>query len=193
MNAAKRSLEPARLLLDHYHLFFESPPPGPILDLACGNGQNGIFIAQKELPVICCDKSERALERAKKLASRNSVTATFWHVDLEQQGGNPLHEHFYRGMLVFRYLHRPLMPCIKKAIKNGGLLIYETFTIDQIKYGKPHNPDFLLKPGELKTCFEDWEVIFSFEGFMDNPPRAIAQLVARKPGDRGSGSKTPVP
>jgi hypothetical protein len=145
------------------------------------------------LPVICCDKSEEALEQAKKLAALHRVTVTLWQVDLEHQRDNPLHEEHYAGMLVFRYLHRPLMPCIKKAIKNGGLLIYETYTTDQIKYGKPHNPDFLLKPGELEACFEDWEIISSFEGFKDDPPRAIAQLVARKPGDRGPGSKIPAP
>jgi hypothetical protein len=61
------------------------------------------------------------------------------------------------------------------------LLIYETFTVEQRKFGKPRNPDFLLNPGELLKLFKDWEVIHFFEGIKENPRRAVAQLVCRKP------------
>ena len=154
--------------------------PGPILDLACGHGHNGIFLAQKHLSVICCDKSREALDRARRFAAQYSVTIEFWQVDLEREGINPLPEKFYGGILVFRYLHRPLIPYMKKALKKGAFLIYETFTTEQPKFGKPHNPDFLLKPGELHKWFEDWRIIHSFEGIKDNPKRAVAQIVCRK-------------
>ncbi|MBW2307181.1 MAG: class I SAM-dependent methyltransferase [Deltaproteobacteria bacterium] len=174
-------MEPAGLLLTYWRIFLQHSLPGPILDLACGECHNGIFLARKGFPVICCDISLKALECAQKIAAHFGVTLCPWQVDLEQMKVNPLPEDFYGGILVFRYLHRPLMPCLKKALKKGGFLIYETFTIDQPKYGKPHNPDFLLHPGELKSWFEDWEVIHSFEGIEDNPPRAVAQFVGRKP------------
>ncbi len=45
----------------------------------------------------------------------------------------------------------------------------------------PHNPDFLLKPGELSGWFKDWQVIHYFEGLLENPQRAMAQIVCRKP------------
>jgi hypothetical protein len=94
---------------------------------------------------------------------------------------NPLPEDFYKGILVFRYLHRPLIPCINKALIKGGILIYETFTIEQPKFGKPHNPEFLLNPGELLEWFKDWEIIHHFEGIKEDPKRAVAQIVCRKP------------
>ena len=181
MNAAHFILKPAQLLLDHLSLFTKSSTlPGPILDLACGNGHNGILLAQKNLGVICCDKSREALERARRLATESGVTVEFWQVDLEQEGINPLPEEFYGGILVFRYLHRPLIPSMKKALKKGGILIYETFTVEQPKFGKPHNPDFLLGPGELSEWFEDWKILHYFEGIKDNPKRAVAQIVCRK-------------
>jgi tellurite methyltransferase len=108
------------------------------------------------------------------------VTIKFWQVDLERKGINPLPEELCGGILVFRYLHRPLIASMKKALKKGGILVYETFTVEQPKFGKPHNPDFLLKPGELHKWFEDWTIIHSFEGIKDNPKRAVAQIVCRK-------------
>jgi len=53
--------------------------------------------------------------------------------------------------------------------------------VDQPQFGKPHNPEHLLKPGELMTWFGEWDIIHYFEGIKQNPPRAIAQMVCRKP------------
>ena len=82
--------------------------------------------------------------------------------------------------MIVTYLHRPLIPCIKKALKQGGLLIYETFTIEQPQFGKPHNPAFLLRPQELFEWFNQWEVLHYFEGIKEGPRRAVAQIVCRK-------------
>jgi SAM-dependent methyltransferase len=174
------STEPAQLLVDYVSLFLDEPLPGPVLDLACGDGRNGIFLAQKGLQVTCCDRSRQALDKAKQLAATSGVSIQDWLLDLEEEGVNLLPEGAYGGILVLRYLHRPLMPYIKSALRNGGLLLYETFTIEQPRFGKPHNPNFLLKPGELLQAFEDWEVIHFFEGIKENPTRAVAQLVCRK-------------
>jgi tellurite methyltransferase len=154
---------------------------GPVLDLACGTGENGLFVAGLNLPVILADRSPEALDVARASALERGLEPRFWEVDLEA-GGNRLEEEYYRAILVFRYLYRPLIPCIRKAIRVGGILIYETFTSEQPKYGKPHNPEFLLQPGELADWFEDWHVIHYYEGLLENPQRAMAQIVCRKPG-----------
>src|SRR4030042_4274855 len=174
------SVKPAELLISHVSLFIEGTINGPILDLACGDGHNGIFLAKKSLEVICCDASEEALKSAKRLAAGQGVGMEHWRVDLGKVGTNPLSEDFYGGIVVFRYLHGPLLSCIKKALKKGGVLIYETYTVRHPQFGKPHNPDFLLKPEELRDWFIDWEIIHYFEGIKENPKRAIAQIVCRK-------------
>ena len=114
------------------------------------------------------------------MAAEIGVTIETWQVDLEGKGINPLPEESYGGILVFNYLHRPLIPCIKKALKDGAILIYETFTTDQPRFGKPHNPDFLLKPGELRKWFKDWRIIHYFEGIKHDPERSVAQIVCQK-------------
>jgi SAM-dependent methyltransferase len=184
MPAADLFPEPASLLVEFADLFVTSPLNGPILDLACGDGRNGVLLAVEGLSVVCCDRSQESLEAAQELAGKYGAVITPWLVDLESPASDPLPPDTYAGILVFRYLHRPLIPSIRKALRGGGILIYETFTTRQPEYGKPHNPDFLLKPGELKEWFKDWQIIHYFEGIKDNPLRAVAQIVCRKPRDR---------
>lgn len=171
---------PDELLAKYSHLFPNVLSDHPILDLACGDGHNGIYLASRGLPVVLADRSEEAISQARLSAQAAGVSAEFWRVDLEQEGVNPLEGRTFSAVLVFRYLHRPLIPCIKKSLKQGGIIMYETFTIEQARFGKPKNPDHLLRGGELLSWFHDWEVIYSFEGIVGAPSRAIARLVCRK-------------
>lgn len=162
----------------------------PILDLACGNGRNGLFCLQNKLAVNFADSNAQSLANVKQTINNaadkyQATLATFWHVDFEQGGSQPLAEHSYSAVMVFRYLHRPLIEQIKAAIVPNGLVIYETFTLSQAELGRPKKPDFLLQIGELAEHFIDWQIIHYFEGttLSDTGDRsqAIAQIVARKP------------
>ena len=174
-------MAPDALLLDHWDLLEAGARRGPVLDLACGDGHNGLYAAEKGFSVILADRSETSLKKAEFETKRVKGEVTLWHVDLERGDDNPLPSEAYGVILVFRYLHRPLVPCIKKALSGGGVLFYETFTHEQPRFGKPKNPDFLLSPGELLDWFKEWKVIHSFEGIQDHPKKAIAQIVCVKP------------
>jgi tellurite methyltransferase len=173
-------MAPSPLLVRFSFLLEDAELEGPILDLACGTGENGLFLASLGLPVILADRSSEALAVARSAARERGLEARFWQVDLET-GANPLQEEHYGAILVFRYLYRPLIPNIRKAIRDGGILIYETFTGEQPTYGPPHNPDYLLRPGELADWFAEWQTIHYFEGLLEEPRRAMAQIVCRKP------------
>ncbi|TAN41290.1 MAG: class I SAM-dependent methyltransferase [Nitrospirae bacterium] len=180
MTEFKRVSGPDGLLTQYLHLFTDDLKDHPILDLACGDGHNGILLASRDFSVVLADSSEEALSQARLNAQAAGVTAEFWQVNLEQGGVDPLEGLSFSAILVFRYLHRPLIPCIAKSLKKGGILLYETFTIGQARLGRPKNPDHLLRPGELLSWFQDWEVIHTFEGTTGVPPKAIARLVCRK-------------
>ncbi len=176
----RRESGPDELLVNYANLFSDDLKDYPVLDLACGDGHNGIFLASKGIPVVLADRSEEALRQARLNAQAAGVSVQLWQVDLEQAGVNPLEGRTYSAVLVFRYLYRPLIPFIAKSIRRGGILMYETFTTDQARFGKPKNPDHLLKAGELLSWFYDWEVIYTFEGIIGGPPKAVARLVCRK-------------
>lgn len=173
--------EAASLLIEYRDLFLGGDLAGPVLDLACGDGRNGIYLARLGIQVILCDRAQEGLDKARDLAMQWSAKVGIWQVDLELPGVNPLPEDAYGGMLVFRYLHRPLIPCIGKALKEGGVLLYETYTEEQRQYGKPRSPGYLLKRGELRSWFRDWDILHYFEGIKEAPRRAVAQIVCRKP------------
>jgi len=155
----------------------------PVLDLASGSGRNGLYLINKNIPVMFSDIRNEALAETKEhITSDKTHLATFWQVDFEQ-GIDELDGKQFSGVLIFRYLHRPLFKSIKQAILPGGFLIYETFTSEQAEFGRPKNPDFLLTKGELLTQFKGWKILHHFEGIIDNngSKQAIAQIVAIKP------------
>jgi len=168
----------------------------PVLDLACGSGRNGLYLIANDIPVTFADINSEALGRVKhslsNLTAEQQKLAQCWQVDFEQAGlaqkdTEPFQDKAFSAVLVFRYLYRPLFEQIKATIKPGGMVIYETFTEQQAQFGRPKNPDFLLKSGELLELFSDWQILHSFEGVVNAPAdndtqQAIAQIVAIKPG-----------
>lgn len=174
-------IEPAFLLTEYAGLLVAGGKIGPVLDLAGGEGRNAVFLARLGLDVVLVDRSSDALAVARKAARKAGVTIRFLQVDLEREGENPLSGMVFGAVIVFRYLHRPLIPAVRNWILPGGLLVYETYTIEHATIGRPRNPDFLLRPGELLGWFSDWEILHWFEGLLGSPERAVARIVCRKP------------
>ncbi len=173
--------EPAGILKDYLHLFTSETLPGPILDLACGSGRNGLFLAAQGLEVNFWDKDPSGLKKIKNIAEAKNLRVHTREVDLESGSENPLPRNHFGAVLVFRYLHRPLLPGIKNALRPGGIIVYETFTSSQAMLGRPKNPDFLLQENELESWFQDWKIISCFEGKTENPEEYLSRIIARRP------------
>lgn len=167
-------------LLDKLVSALNPDPALPVLDLACGTGRSGLILAKRGIPVVFADRSASDLENIKQYLSDNNLPGRIWQVDLEQAGTNPFAGQAFSAAICFRYLHRPLFPYLLNTVEPGGLVVYETFTTENRRFGRPNNPDFLLKAGELKSLFPGWEVIHYYEGIQHQPDRAVAQIVARK-------------
>ena len=145
---------------------------GSVLDLACGNGRHALWLAGQGYSVDAIDRNAEAVAAMTGMPNINILIA-----DLETADGYEF-AHRYDGIIVSRYLHRPLLKTLAEILKPGGVLIYETFMQGNERYGKPSNPDFLLKPGELQDIYSPLLNIVAFEqGEVDLPKPAVMQRI----------------
>lgn len=133
--------------------------------------------------VVAVDRSRAFLDALADVPVSGSGSIAPVLCDLEAGFEPPLREGVFGAILVFRYLHRPLMPWIERALAPGGLLVYETFTVAQRSLGwGPGRDEFLLHSGELSALFPSLEVLRFEEGeSADEPPAQTARLLARRP------------
>ncbi len=135
--------------------------PGKALDIAAGKGRNAIFLAQKGFDVEAVDISEVALEEGRTRAGKLGVSVNFRQADLERI---ELPESNYDIIVNINYLQRSLVPQIKKSLKLGGHVVFDTYLIDQQILGHPRNPAYLLGHNELLELFRDFRVLYYREG-----------------------------
>jgi len=166
--------EPVGFLREHIDLL----PRGKALDVAMGEGRNAVFLAKNGFNVDGCDISEIAVKKALDLAKENNVKIHAFVADLETY---KLPKDTYDVIACFYYLQRGLVPQMKEALKPGGMIIYETYTIENRERGfeGPKNKDYLLKPNELLDLFKDLKIIYYRELVLNNK-KAIASLIAKK-------------
>lgn len=163
-------------------------PRGNALDLASGEGRNAVFLAQHGWHVTAIERSPAGIEKTVALAKARGVRVVaeaaahtagglrLIQADLEQY---ELPASAFDVVTTFYYLQRSLFPAIRRALRPGGVLVYETYTIHQLEYPHgPRSPEHLLQPGELRDAFADLEILFYAES---NAGKAIASLLARKP------------
>jgi SAM-dependent methyltransferase len=158
------------------------PPQGRVLDLAAGNGRHARLLREAGYSVVAADRDIAALEAAFSGDSLCEIKK----IDLEDGGPWRLGGG-YHGIVITNYLWRPLLPHLEAALAPGGALLYETFMLGQERFGRPSNPDFLLRPGELLTAFLDRLSVVAFEqGEVAAPRPAMVQRLAAVKGDPGS-------
>jgi tellurite methyltransferase len=165
--------EPIPFLKQHMDLL----PNGAALDLAMGEGRNGVFLATQGFQVTGVDISEKGLKKAQALAKAQGVTISTVVSDLEQYTIPP---DTFDVIVCTYYLQRDLFPKIAAALKPGGVALIETYTIDNLKYRPKFNRAFLLEPNELLTLLPGLKILRYQE--VDTGDAAYASILAQKPG-----------
>jgi SAM-dependent methyltransferase len=145
---------------------------GRILDVAAGAGRHTRFFREHGHPVVAVDVD---VSRMRDLAEDDEVELV--EADLEH-GVWPFGDRRFSGIVVVNYLHRPLLPVLVEALAPGGVLIYETFAVGNEKYGRPSNPAYLLREGELLEAFEPRLRVIAYEHVEEAEPRpAVRQRI----------------
>jgi SAM-dependent methyltransferase len=145
-------------------------PGGSILDLACGSGRHLRWLAARGFKLTGVDRD------AAVLAPLTPVVEIIV-ADLEADGW-PLAGRRFDAVIVTNYLWRPLLPRIVDAVAPAGVLIYETFAIDNETVGRPSRPDFLLQRGELVAAVAGLRLVAFEDGFLEAPERFVQRVVA---------------
>jgi SAM-dependent methyltransferase len=156
-------------------------PRGKALDVAAGEGRNAVFLAQRGFDVEAVDISKEGLSKARNLARVKGVKIKTVLADLDHY---PIEKEGYDLITDFYFLDRRLIPRIKKGLKKGGRVVFETYLTEHsnICSEGPRNPKYLLKPNELLTLFKGFRILFYREGIFreGGKKKAIASLIAEK-------------
>jgi SAM-dependent methyltransferase len=142
---------------------------GPVLDVASGGGRHAKFFAERGLEVVAVDRDAHAIPGVK-----------FVRADLEDGSPWPFAAQRFGAIVVTNYLHRPILPRLSASLEEGGVLIYETFMAGNERYGKPSNPNFLLRPGELLEAFGNLAVVAFEQG---TTAKAVIQRICAIRGE----------
>ena len=149
-------------------------PQASVLDVACGPGRHVRWFAQRGCRVTGVDRDGAALQA---LASIAEVIVA----DIENAAW-PLPGRRFDAVVVTNYLWRELLPTLVACVAEGGVLIYETFAAGNGTIGKPSNPSFLLRPGELLEAAQGQRIVAFEDGFEaalnGSAPRFVQRIVA---------------
>ena len=159
------------------------PAGGEVLDLAAGGGRHARLVVGLGHPVVAVDRDVSGLV---DLVGRPGADV----VAHDLEGGSPwlFAQRRFAGVIVTNYLHRPLFPDLFSSLSAGGVLIYETFAAGNQHLGRPRNPDFLLRPGELLEVFADDLHVVAYEhGRIDRPRPAVIQRICAVNGPVDGG------
>jgi tellurite methyltransferase len=158
------------------------PRGGLALDVAAGRGRNSIPIARAGMRVVAPDFSEVAMRTLAEIARAERLP--IWPV-LADFDKFALRDQSFDAIINVNFLDRALFPEFARALKPGGILLAETFLIDQAEFGHPNNPRFMLQHYELRELVARLELLRYREGLVTYPDGSRAwraSAVARRNG-----------
>ncbi|KMP10805.1 hypothetical protein UR09_02200 [Candidatus Nitromaritima sp. SCGC AAA799-A02] len=164
--------EPCQWLQDNSDLL--TGEKGRALDIAAGEGRNAVFAAQRGYDTLAIDVSSAGLDKARALAGEKRTQIETQVVDLDHW---QFEKNEFDLVLCFNFLDRRIFPKIRDALKPGGLVFYETFSVDHLKYSD-FKREWLLEHNELLNVFSGYRILRYQEA--DRDEKAFASLVARK-------------
>jgi SAM-dependent methyltransferase len=166
---------PAEILVEYR----DRLPKGKALDVAMGSGRHALYLAAAGWEVEGIERDPEAIAACREDAGRRGLSIRIQQADLETVR---LPIATYDLVTCFYYLDRALIPQLRATLKPGGVIVYETFTIEnQRRFGTPRRTEFCLQPNELSALFAGFSVIDAREGLVRG--QYVAGLVARKPDD----------
>lgn len=156
-------------------------PQGRVLDLACGGGRHARYLADQGYAVFAVDRDLDSLAKIQHPAittAQMDLEAEHWPIPGSEFG-------LWNAIIVTNYLYRPYLDLLPSLLEEGGILLYETFAEGNAEFGKPSNPDFLLRHGELLDLAQKHRlhVIAYRDVYVESPKPAMVQSLCASRGE----------
>ncbi|MGI8744645.1 MAG: methyltransferase domain-containing protein [Bryobacteraceae bacterium] len=150
-------------------------PPGRALDLACGAGRNGLYLAEKGWTVTAVDGASAAIDQLRQRAAERNLMVETVVADLTSPEFS-IEPNSWNLIAVCYYLQRDLFPAILAGVRPGGCAIAVVHISEE---GEP--PSYKrAERGELRGYFKGWKILHDYEGKSHDPEhrRSVAEIVA---------------
>ena len=143
-----------------------------VLDIACGSGRHVRHFLAQGCHVTGVDRGPDAAAGIRCGRFERVVQ------DLEDGSPWPFPKRTFDAVIVTNYLHRPLFPHIVAAVAVGGRMLYETFAVGNERFGRPSDPRFLLRRGELLAAVGDSLRVLAYEDVVTPRPARVQRIAA---------------
>jgi SAM-dependent methyltransferase len=154
------------------------PGRGRVLDVAAGGGRHTRWFVARGWSVVSVDRDTSALLDLPDADDCNGC-GDVEVVEADLEGADwPFADRWFEGVVVTNYLHRPLLPTLVAAVAPGGALLYETYAVGHERYGRPSNPDWLLRPGELLDAVRGELTVVAYEDLTTDKPARVQRIAA---------------
>jgi len=154
---------------------------GRALDLACGAGRNALYLAERGYSVVGVDISVQGLRILRDRARSHGLPVQPILAELPHFHVRP---ESFQVVVNTHFLLRESFDLIRRALSTGGIVLFETFHVDEIdRLGGDIRRAYALEEGELKRAFADFELLRYEEGVFERPEgdRGLTRMIARKP------------
>lgn len=171
-----RSLDPSLLLAS---VQAAGLPDGPVVELACGVSGNALALAESGRDVLAVDVSDVALERLAAEAEARGLSERITCIQADLPLWRPPDGKRFALVLCVMYWDAEVFDYACAAVKSGGIVAWQAFSMDQVRYRPSIRPGICLQKGEPASRFlSDFTVIEEEDD--DDGHRAVRRMVARK-------------
>jgi tellurite methyltransferase len=157
-------------------------PRGLALDVASGRGRNALALARAGIRVVAVDYSLAGIRTLAEGARIEKLAVWPVVANLDDFHFRP---NSFDAIVKVNYLDRSMFPKMIRALRPGGVLLADTYLIDQAVTGHPSDPAVMLQHGELRALVARLRVELYREGlvtFSDGTQAHRASVVARREG-----------
>lgn len=157
-------------------------PDGPVLELACGLSAQALALAGDGREVLAVDISNVALERLRAEALERGLGSRLICVEADLNSWRPPAGRQFALIICVMYWEEAVFDYAWTAVAAGGLLAWQAFTLDHLRYRPSQNPDWCFKAGEPANRLPAERFTVLHEEDVDEGHRVIRRMVARKNG-----------